>query len=68
MRDRYAGSDNDTPGQPGVMIRRCYRPQLSALEDLVEFLHRLLIVDPDPGAPDSAPAGRKATCFPARTE
>ena len=30
----------------GILIRRRYEPQLSALEDLVEFLHRFLMEDP----------------------
>jgi hypothetical protein len=30
----------------GILIRRRYEPQLSALEDLVEFLHRFQMEDP----------------------
>src|SRR5262249_19189137 len=56
-----------TKAQPGVVIRS-YQPQSSAMDDLVELLHQLLVQDADPRSPDSTPAEQQTTCFPGSAE
>lgn len=58
---RVAGRAAATPsvGHPcQEPIRRRYRPETAALDDLVEVLHRLLL-----DAPAGESAGAESTCF-----
>lgn len=45
-------------------VQRIFQPQASALRDLVEVLHQILLDVPETGAP----AGVEATCFSAAPE
>ena len=66
--DASGKAGNHGPEQSGVVIRKYYRHELSALDDLVELLHQLLIDESHPASPDSTSAGQGTTCFRASTE
>jgi hypothetical protein len=51
----------------GVAVRRSYRPQPAALDELAEVLHLLLTDGPESGGSPTS-TGPESTCFPAQPE
>ena len=58
---------SEVQDQPRVVIRRCYQLDDTALDDLVEILHRLLL-DDGGEPPVMPPLCPSATCFQGHVE